>query len=498
MSSADIRESKESNNLQADVVVIGGGGAGMAAAVTAAGSGASVIVLEKLASTGGSSAMAVGPFAADSPAQKRQGILADKDILFKRAMDWSHWKINPRIVRAFIDRSGDTISWLEAKGLRFTLVPHSPTDNPMTWHIPKGYGREIMKILAGDCEKLGVKVLKRTPAKQIRTDAGGNVTGVTAENNGTDITIETRSVIIASGGYGGNKELLKKYCPEYMESVPCRGLPNQGDGLTMATEIGAAAEGLGIFLWGGPYGRILSGAVSPLIPISREPYLLWVNKKGRRYIDESVIMNSIYVTGNAVLLQPGKISYSIFDAGMIKLLQQQGMIYGPWGMVLGDDFTNMPPENWEKNLDVYIESGRMKISGSWGEIADWIGVDMAVLKSTVDEYNDVCDRGYDPVFAKDRKYLVPLRTPPYYAVECHMGMMNTIGGIKINEHMEVMDKQDNAIPGLYAAGVDTGGWVTDTYCSILPGSAFGFALNSGRIAGERAADYVLGEHFKPI
>ena len=126
-------------------------------------------------------------------------------------------------------------------------------------------------------------------------------------------------------------------------------------------------------------------------------------------------------------------------------------------------------------------------------MAKWMGADPKVLKATIDEYNAACDHGYDPVFAKDRIYLVPLRTPPYYAIKCSFGLNNTIGGIKINEYMEVLDKQDKPIPGFYAAGVDTGGWVPDTYCVTLPGTAFGFALNSGRIAGENTAVYVSGE-----
>ena len=93
------------------------------------------------------------------------------------------------------------------------------------------------------------------------------------------------------------------------------------------------------------------------------------------------------------------------------------------------------------------------------------------------------------IFVKDRRYLVPLRTAPYYAIKCHGNLMNTIGGIKINEHMEVMGKQGHPVPGLFAAGVDTGGWESETCCAILSGSAFGFAVNSGRIAGENANTY---------
>ena len=124
------------------------------------------------------------------------------------------------------------------------------------------------------------------------------------------------------------------------------------------------------------------------------------------------------------------------------------------------------------------------------EIADWMGADSEVLKASVDEYNEACDKGHDPLFAKGRVHLVPLRTPPYYAIKGNSDFLDTIGGIKINEHMEVLDKEDNPIPGLYAAGVAAGGWQADTYCDILSGAASGFAYNSGRIAGENAATFL--------
>ena len=110
-----------------------------------------------------------------------------------------------------------------------------------------------------------------------------------------------------------------------------------------------------------------------------------------------------------------------------------------------------------------------------------------VLINTISEYNLCCDRGRDDVLFKDPRFLVPLRKPPYYAIKCHQGFLGTIGGIKINHHMEVLNRQDDPIPGLYAVGAGAGGWESDTYCLELSGSAFGFALNSGRIAGENAA-----------
>lgn len=146
------------------------------------------------------------------------------------------------------------------------------------------------------------------------------------------------------------------------------------------------------------------------------------------------------------------------------------------------------------SLLILAEKGSLKISDSWDGIAEYIGCDSEVLKATIEEYNTYCAQGYDPVFAKDRRYLMPLHSPPYYAIGgSSRGILDTVGGIKINEHMEVIDKQDNPIPGIYAAGVCAGGWQAISYCGLhFSGAAVGFAVNSGRIAGENAVKFIQG------
>jgi fumarate reductase flavoprotein subunit len=180
------------------------------------------------------------------------------------------------------------------------------------------------------------------------------------------------------------------------------------------------------------------------------------------------------------------VSYALFDEKIKKSIMEVGVIIGLGLEVLPQ--TKLP--QIDRELQVEAEKGAVKISESWDEIAKWIGATPEVLKATISEYNAYCDDGYDKVFAKDRRYLDALRIPPYYALKCYAGFLGTIGGIKINYHMEVLDHDDNPIPGLYAGGIDTGGWETDTYNVELAGAALGFAINSGRIAGENAAKYV--------
>jgi fumarate reductase flavoprotein subunit len=151
------------------------------------------------------------------------------------------------------------------------------------------------------------------------------------------------------------------------------------------------------------------------------------------------------------------------------------------------------PMDLDQQLQSQVKEGQVAIAPSWHGIARWIGVPLNVLKSTVDGYNRFCDQGYDNDFLKDRSHLVPLRTPPYYGIKCVSTYLDAIGGIKINHQMEVLDHDDKRIPGLYAAGVTTSGWEPRTYCIKLAGNAFGFAINSGRIAGENAAKYVKGK-----
>ena len=223
--------------IKTDIVVVGGGGAGLAAALAAAETGAKCLVLEKRGRVGGNAVFAEGIFAAESPAQKRMMIDARRDELFKIAMDYCHWTLNPRIIRAFIDKSGDTIRWLEEKGVRFRIPPLYPNQVPLVFHCPEKGGKSVIEILMKECQKTGVKLLYKTAAKKILISTTGRVSGVIARNITTEFVIMADCVIIATGGYAGNKKLLKKYYPEYTENIVCHGLPHMGDGLKMVLDI---------------------------------------------------------------------------------------------------------------------------------------------------------------------------------------------------------------------------------------------------------------------
>jgi len=479
-------------NMKADIVIIGGGGAGLSAAVSAAENGVRNIILLEKRGLGGTSAMAGGIFAAESPVQKRLMVDCRRDDCFKKCMSFAHWQINPRIVRAFIDKSGETVKWFEDKGVEFRLVPMFP-GQVATWHVPLGLGVQLIKVLTEECEKYGVKLLKQTPAKKILTGEKGQITGVVAEKDGEMINIETGCVVIASGGYGGNIELMKKYCIKYRDNMGQGMLPHMGDGLKMAMETGAATENPGTLLLSGPGapGFIQVETPSrkihfPVMAITLEPYSIWVNKKGLRFADETVGY-SHFLSSNTVVRQPESISYTIVDSKMLQNMEENGLILG-MGDPEGAQGNKLP--GLIKEIESLVKKDIVKISDSWEEMAAWMGANPEVLINTINEYNEACDRGYDPIFSKDRIYLQQICATPYYAFKCKTDILNTIGGIKINERMEVLNKDDNAIPGLYAAGVDTGGWMQETYNGDMSGSAYGFAVNSGRIAGENVAHYL--------
>jgi fumarate reductase flavoprotein subunit len=466
--------------IDTEILVMGGGGSGLAAALAAAEKGARVLVIEKRRTPGGNSLRPRGIFAAESHLQKQKKIDALREELIKTAMGYTHWQIDPRIIRAFIYKSADTIRWLEEKGVEFDDVAHwLPNQVPRVFHSIHGTGVKLIKLLVKRCGDLGVRLVYGTAGKKIEINENGHITGALAAIGKRDLKITASSIVIATGGYAGNNDLLRRYYADYTETLYVVGLPHMGDGLLMATEAGAATEGLGTLLLRGPYFR------GPLevVTAAMEPNTVWVNKRGERFTNEAIGFKWPEAA-NALNRQPDKISYTIFDERIKKQFMEDGIIKG---------YNRFPPQTKLTQLGLKLEQqdtkGKVKIGTSWKQIAEWMGASPKALKATIDEYNRFCKEKYDELFFKEQRFLQPLREPPYYAIKCYQGVYNTIGGIKINEHMEVLDQDDRPIPGLYAAGTDAGGWESHTYCLTLSGNAFGFAVNSGRIAGENAAKY---------
>lgn len=496
----------KAEELRADIVIIGGGGSGLAAATAAAEAGVkNIIVLEKAARLGGNARFVMGIFAAESPVQRRLGINVPKDKAFRDYMEYSKWAVDAKLVRTFINKSADIIEWLEAKGLNFTEVIRYPFDEtaPEEYHMLEGgklalgrTGTPIIETLLKECQNMGVKFLCQTRAKKILTDGKGKVTGVLAATKDKELRINTKSIIIAAGGFARNKKMLNKYFPQEANNVFTMSSPGMtGDGTLMAEEVGAITdEPIAINTFGPVYVRFIKSNKISLL--SRRPEALWVNKNGERFTDESLY--AIQCVGGAapsLSRQPGSVCYALLDSTIKEHVIQRREILAGHDKHIEEDGVN-----WVDKLDNHLQrdeaKGTVKIADSWDEIAGWIGVIPEELKATVEQYNSFCDKGYDADFLKDRKYLLPLCTPPYYAISCFQAFDTTLGSIRINHRMEVINKQFSPISGLYAAGDNANGVISYYYFYRYPGTGAGFTFFSGYSAGENAAKYVRMKHRK--
>jgi fumarate reductase flavoprotein subunit len=485
----------------ADLIIIGGGGAGLSAALQAAEAGCrGVVVLEKMSAPGGNTALGGGLFAVESRIQKAQGMSGSRDEAYHIATDWAQWKNDPRVVRAYINKSADTIEWLERRGISFRLHSLYKGQSPVVWHMTSGV--DLMRVLRRDCKSLGVRLDTKTTALRLCRTEDEALIEVVALSGAGERAFRARAVVIATGGMGGNGELLKRYFPSYKPSVDYVGRAhNKGEGLLMAQAFGAAIDDQVAPLIEGPntsprgtslpaqgmaqQARGMVGAMFRAVGnLAKVRYVVWVNKAGRRFVSESACPIDM-ASANAILRQPEGICYAVFDDGVRNLMEERGLVesvgvYAPPTMVTG----------LKECLGAAQDEGLCMTTGSWDEMAEWIGADSATLSAEIDDYNASCDQGFDPVFNKEAKHLIALRTPPFYAIRCHTLLMDTLGGIRVNERMEVLNECGGRLPGLFAAGVCAGGLLGDLYNYELPGSAQSFAINSGRIAAENAVAYL--------
>jgi fumarate reductase flavoprotein subunit len=477
--------------LETEIVVIGSGVSGLSAAIAAAEEGVRVIVFEKQPSLGGTSNFFSGIFAAESSMQKEQYIAYSLDQAFKNFMEYNHWRANPSLVRALINKSPDTIEWLKKMGVGFPEVTINMPDAPRTYHVVKGGGEAVVKALVVKAREKGVVVKVGAPVKGIRKQKSLPV-GVVAEIDGEEVEVACKAVVIASGGYANNKEWIKKYAGFDLDEnlMPIGNTGKMGDGIRMAWEMGAAPEGMGVLhlLRIGPTGPDLP--MMNVVEVAAIQPILWVDPRGERFCDEGICFYDTS-TGNINSRFKKGYTFGIFDDSIKQHFMERGVDRGV-------GFTYLP--GWKlPDLDTELQRllslGSAEILGgdSIEELAVKMGADPSVLKATVDRYNGFCAQKRDEQFAKDPTYLRTLKGPRFYAARCHTAFLGTLGGIKVNHRTEAVDQHDNSIPGIYAVGLDAGGIHAESYSMRdTSGIASAFALNSGRVAGENAARYVKG------
>ena len=500
-------------NIKADVVVLGTGGAGMASAITAAEGGAKVVLLEKRPFPGGASNTPVG-----FGFVKRDRESQDK--AFKIHMEGTLWTANADLVRAFCDTSGEIPAWLTGMGVQADFpnqgIPMAAEPAPGAGRFQaavdtEGYcslkaigrghgGAQLIKAMVARARELGVDILFSTPGKKILR-AGDRITGVYAETKtGNTVHVDARAVVIATAGFNEDPEMIKKYsgydftldwygnCEEGDYFNLCPNLRLTGDGIKMAWEVGADKGRIGIPVWPhvpgpGVIGNMPWIMLSQVRIIQEQPYL-WVNQDGKRFMNEEVIPGRL-TAGNLIARQRGKCAILIFDDITRRHLEEENIdkIYFIFpAKTLTDIEGDMRRLIAQGNKHVFVTE-------TLEELAGQAGIDPASLQETIAEYNRYCEKGYDDQYAKDPKYLRPVKKPRFYGLRVFNTAYGTSGGIKVNGKTEVLTKEGKVIPGLYAAGdIILGEYSGDMVNQGL--QSFGFALTTGRIAGKSALEYL--------
>ena len=314
---------------QADVAVIGSGATGLAAAVTLAEGGAKVVVFEKQRSLGGTSNFLQGVFAAESDMQRERYVDYTCDAAFKGTMDYSHWRANPRLVRAIIDESGPTISWLQSRGVVFTEVTINMPDAPLTYHVIKGKGEAMVKALVDQAKSKGVEFFPGIPVMALLKE-GGRISGVVAEADGEEMEVAIKAVVVATGGFANNKEWIKKYTGFDLGAnlFPVGNTGKTGDGLRMAWEGGAAEEGVETkeLFRVAPLGAEFAMGCE-LEQAGAQPDL-WVTARGERFCDETISFWDTPVGNAPARLKHDGYTISVFGSSIIERLQDRGLERG--------------------------------------------------------------------------------------------------------------------------------------------------------------------------
>lgn len=493
---------------EVDLCIVGGAGAGLTAAVYARQRGVkNVLVLEKMKRMGGCTLAASGLFAVDSPVQKRRGLYYNPDKLYKDLMQVYNWKADGRLVRKWITGSGENIRWLEELGMTFDDVNSfaSLKENaPSTYHRagspsePPRTGKEIIRILKAEAERLGVKMMTETRAGKLLVEDGCVIGVMATTADGETLEVQAKAVLLAMGSISANRELVSRFFDEdvFSKVKIMANMPhNTGDGFLMAEKIGAAVGELSV-LYIGPHNHF-PDASEITGTLMRRPQVIKINKNGERYVDESIPTSTPFgwFLPLATDRQPGRIVYCIFDRPILEDMKAKRETYS---MV---DLPMVMPDTKEEEYSSWFDmieeamikeeaAGRAKICATIEEAAAYIECEAETLRAEIDMYNEDCSLGYDRNYVKDPRFLQPLKTPPYYVLNGPSGIDTCLGGVLVDSRQRVIDKEKKPIKGLYAAGVVTSGWLSGGYAFY--GGEMSYTIFSGRNAAEEIAKNIQG------
>jgi len=493
-----------------DIVIIGAGGAGMTAALTAAEKGADVIILESQAAVGGNSVRATGGMnAADTPAQDENefgesaGVektlktarttYADNVTITKLAEEvekqWADYQANPvgyfdsdelmeldtmiggkginnpELVEELADESADGVEWLKNYGINLTSVGSFGGASVKRIHRPVNaegktiaVGSYMIPLLEKACEENDkISIQLETTATTILTDENGKAVGVKAVGaTGNEVTVNAKAVILATGGFGANLDMVAELVPALKGFMTTNAAGAQGQGIEMAQALGAATVDMDQIQI---HPTVQFDTAALITEGLRGDGAVLINAEGKRFIDE---VGTRDVVSAAEIAQPGSYSYLVVDQAM---LDKSSVIAG------------------------YVKRGFVFQGNTYEELAEALGVDAATFAETMNTWNTYVEAKNDPDFGRT-SFAQPLNTAPYYAIKVTAGVHHTMGGLVINTDTEVLKADGTAIAGLYAAGEVTGGVHG---ANRLGGNAVADFVVFGRIAGEEAAEYALGE-----
>ena len=495
----------EDSTVDADVVVVGAGGAGMTAAITAAAEGKSVVILESQSMVGGNSVRATGgmnagktvyqdenEFGESAGVEKTLKTAAEKyadnetiTALAKTVSEqWAAYQADPtgyfdsvelmeldtmiggkgindpELVETLCANSADAIDWLDEHGITLHNVSSFGGASVKRIHRPVNaegktvsVGSYMIPLLEENCEKAGVKMMLDTTATEILTDANGAAVGVKATGaSGETVTVNAKAVVLATGGFGANLDMVVKYKPELKGFMTTNAPGIQGQGIEMAQAIGAATVDMDQIQI---HPTVEANTAALITEGLRGDGAILINEEGQRFIDE---VGTRDVVSAAEIAQTGSYSWLVVDQAMA---DASSVIQG------------------------YIKKGYTVTGATYEELGKAMGVDAAAFAETMEKWNGYVEAKNDPDFGRT-SFANPLNTAPYYAVKVTAGVHHTMGGLKINANTEVLNEKGEVIPGLFAAGEVTGGVHG---ANRLGGNAVADFTVFGRIAGAAASDY---------
>ena len=509
MAKADKTANGETVSYDADVVVIGAGGAGMTAAMTAADAGQKVVILESQAMVGGNSARATGGMNAaktvyqdENEFDQAAGVektlataaekYADNETITALAKtvseQWAAYQANPtgyfdsvelmeldtmvggkgindpELVKTLCEGTADAIDWLDENGITLHNVSSFGGASVKRIHRPVNeegkvvsVGAYMIPLLQENCEKRGIDIVLNTTVDTILTDANGAAVGVSGtDKDGNTVVVNAKSVILATGGFGANLDMVTKYKPELAGFMTTNAAGAQGQGIEMATAIGAGTVDMDQIQI---HPTVEANTAALITEGLRGDGAILVNANGERFIDE---VGTRDVVSAAEIAQPGSYSWLIVDQAMV---DASSVIQG------------------------YIKKGYTKTGATYEELAKELDVDPATFANTMETWNSYVEAKNDPDFGRT-SFANPLNNGPYYAIKVTAGVHHTMGGVTINSATEVLKEDGTVIPGLFAAGEVTGGVHG---ANRLGGTAVADFVVFGRIAGESAANYASAQ-----